>query len=75
MLDPEDQSDRDLPRAAGATAPRVPLGQARVARINTSPGGVPKRPVESARVGRLGLEGDAHTDRTVHGGPFRAVCL
>ena len=49
--------------------------RARVARINTSPGGVPKRPVESARVGRLGLEGDAHTDRTVHGGPFRAVCL
>lgn len=26
-------------------------------------------------MGRLGLEGDAHTDDTVHGGPHRAVCL
>ncbi len=75
MPDPEDQSDRVLPRAARATVPQVPLVRAHVARINTSPGGVPKRPVGSARVGRLGLEGDAHTDRTVHGGPFRAVCL
>lgn len=40
-----------------------------------SPGGVPKRPVGQARVGRLGLEGDGHNARTVHGGPHRAVCL
>ncbi len=75
MLDPEDESDRELPGTARATSPQAPVARARVARINTSPGGVPKRPVGSARVGTLGLDGDAHTDRTVHGGPFRAVCL
>ena len=40
-----------------------------------SPGGVPKMPVGAARVRELGLEGDDHQDRTVHGGPFRAVSL
>ncbi len=43
--------------------------------VNVSPGGVPKMPVEAARVRELGLEGDDHQDRTVHGGPFRAVSL
>jgi MOSC domain-containing protein YiiM/GNAT superfamily N-acetyltransferase len=47
----------------------------RVLQVNVSPGGVPKLPVERAQVGRLGLEGDGHNDRTVHGGPHRAVCL
>lgn len=47
----------------------------RVVAVNVSPGGVPKRPVERAWVGRLGLEGDAHRESTVHGGPHRAVCL
>ena len=47
----------------------------RVVQVNVSGGGVPKRPVERAWVGRLGLEGDAHRENTVHGGPHRAVCL
>ncbi len=47
----------------------------RVVRVSVSPGGVPKQPVPSARVGALGLEGDGHHDRTEHGGPHRAVCL
>jgi MOSC domain-containing protein YiiM/GNAT superfamily N-acetyltransferase len=47
----------------------------RVLQVNISPGGVPKLPVERARVGRLGLEGDAHRHRFVHGGPHRAVAL
>jgi MOSC domain-containing protein YiiM len=38
------------------------------------PGGIPKRPVASAVVGELGLEGDKHVFR-YHGGPDRAVCL
>ena len=50
-------------------------GPGRVVQVNVSAGGVPKRPIPFARVGRLGLDGDEHTDRTVHGGPFRAVCL
>lgn len=32
-----------------------------------------KSPVESARVGPLGLEGDEQADLTVHGGPDKAV--
>ena len=47
----------------------------RVLQVNVSPGGVPKLPVEAARVGRDGLEGDAHHHDAVHGGPLRAVCL
>lgn len=45
-----------------------------VARLNVSPGGVPKRPVPHARIGPLGLEGDAHRGAG-HGGPERAVCI
>lgn len=47
----------------------------RVVQVNVSPGGVPKLPVAEARVGRDGLEGDAHDHSAVHGGPHRAVCL
>jgi MOSC domain-containing protein YiiM/GNAT superfamily N-acetyltransferase len=46
-----------------------------VLQVSVSAGGVPKRAVERAWVGRLGLEGDAHREDTVHGGPLRAVCL
>ena len=47
----------------------------RVVQINVSPGGVPKRPVTDAHVGRLGLDGDRHDHDWVHGGPHRAVAL
>ena len=48
---------------------------ARVLQVNTSPGGVPKRAVPEAFVGREGLSGDAVNHPKVHGGPERAVCL
>ena len=47
----------------------------RIAQINVSPGGVPKRPVPEARVTTLGIEGDSHRDTEHHGGPERALCL
>src|SRR4051812_22185876 len=47
----------------------------RVIQVNISPGGVPKRPVAAARVGRDGLDGDRHDHDRVHGGPHRAVAL
>jgi MOSC domain-containing protein YiiM len=47
----------------------------RIVQVSVSPGGVPKRAVPEARVGRLGLEGDGHRDTEHHGGPDRAVCL
>jgi len=48
---------------------------ARVVQISVSPGGVPKTPVEAAKVTVDGVEGDAHRDHAHHGGPDRAVCL
>lgn len=47
----------------------------RVVRVNVSDGGVPKRSVMSARVGRDGVEGDRQNDLEHHGGPDRAMCV
>ena len=47
----------------------------RVVQVNVSQGGVPKRPVAQAWVGRGGLAGDAVNHPKIHGGPERAVCL
>ncbi|MEM1117093.1 MAG: MOSC domain-containing protein [Bacteroidota bacterium] len=48
---------------------------ARVLQVNVSPGGVPKRAVYEAHIGREGLSGDSVNHPKVHGGPERAVCL
>jgi MOSC domain-containing protein YiiM len=47
----------------------------RIAQISVSPSGVPKDPVDAARVTVLGVEGDGHRNMKIHGGPERAVCL
>jgi MOSC domain-containing protein YiiM/GNAT superfamily N-acetyltransferase len=52
-----------------------PVSDGQVIQVNVSPGGVPKLPVPSANVTRFGLDGDAHRDDTVHGGPHRAVSI
>jgi MOSC domain-containing protein YiiM len=41
----------------------------RIVQINVSPGGVPKLPVETARVTEMGIEGDGQRDTKNHGGP------
>jgi MOSC domain-containing protein YiiM/SAM-dependent methyltransferase len=47
-----------------------------VVAVNTSPGGVPKRPIAGARIHWRGLEGDAHSKpEPIHGTPEQAVCL
>lgn len=43
--------------------------------VSVSRGGVPKLPVDRARVDQIGLDGDLHNDTKHHGGPERAVCL
>jgi MOSC domain-containing protein YiiM len=48
---------------------------AHVAGLYISQGGVPKLPVGEARVGALGILGDAVRHTKIHGGPERAVCL
>ena len=47
----------------------------RIFQLNTSPGGVPKLPQRSVRLGELGLDGDGHRDKQNQGGPERALCL
>jgi MOSC domain-containing protein YiiM len=47
----------------------------RIASVNVSAGGVPKRRVTDAKVSRSGLEKDAQDDIEHHGGSERAVCL
>jgi MOSC domain-containing protein YiiM len=48
---------------------------ASLVQLNVSPGGMPKKPVASARVTRDGVAGDRQKNRKYHGGPDRAVCL
>lgn len=43
--------------------------------INVSNGGVPKLPVDRARIGHDGVEGDYQADRKHHGGPDQSLCL
>src|SRR6476660_5238282 len=47
----------------------------KLASINLSSGGVPKKSVTVAQVSVSGLVGDAHNDTEGHGGPERAVCI
>lgn len=42
--------------------------------LSVSRGGVPKRAINNADLGPVGLAGDAQRDRN-HGGPDRAVCV
>jgi len=47
-----------------------------VVSVNTSPGGVPKRPIVGGRIHWRGLEGDAHSEpEPIHGTPEQAICL
>ena len=43
--------------------------------LQRSGGGVPKLPIDEARVLLTGVEGDWQRDRRHHGGPDRAVCI
>jgi MOSC domain-containing protein YiiM/SAM-dependent methyltransferase len=44
--------------------------------VNTSPGGVPKRPMGSGHMGRRGVAGDGHDKpEPIHGTPEQASCL
>ena len=55
---------------------RWELHKGRIASVNLSRGGVPKRPVDRAWVGRWGLDGDGHNEpEPLHGGPDQAVCI
>ena len=46
-----------------------------IVQISISRGGIPKYAVPNAVLTPLGLEGDAHANSTIHGGPRQAVLL
>lgn len=46
-----------------------------VTQVSTSPGGVPKHPIDEGFLTPLGIEGDSHTHLHIHGGPLKAVLL
>lgn len=51
------------------------MSDGRLLRVNVSNGGVPKLPVDAARITTYGVEGDRQASETVHGGPHRAVAI
>jgi MOSC domain-containing protein YiiM/GNAT superfamily N-acetyltransferase len=51
------------------------MSDGRLLQVNVSDGGVPKLPVDAARITALGVEGDRQASDTVHGGPHRAVAI
>ena len=61
------------------TRPRaVPVGPSSglLLSVNTSPGGVPKRPIGSGHMGKRGVNGDGHDKpEPIHGTPAQAACL
>lgn len=75
------QVDIDLPHRVDVfvTRPRaVPGGPSTgvLLSVNTSPGGVPKRPIGTGHLGRRGVNGDRHDQpEPIHGTPAQAACL
>ena len=49
--------------------------QPHIVQISASDGGVPKRALEKAVIGPLGVAGDRQANTEHHGGPERALCL
>jgi MOSC domain-containing protein YiiM len=46
-----------------------------VVQVNVSRGGIPKVPIDEARVTRGGIQGDSWAHRRIHGGPNQALLL
>jgi MOSC domain-containing protein YiiM len=67
----------DIGRILAEMGAATPNGRGTVAQINTSDGGVPKRPVplSETTISWDGLAGDVQGDRKHHGRPFQAVSL
>ena len=66
---------RDVGRGLHASVPARRRSTATVAQINTSGGGVPKRPQPNAVVDRRGVVGDTQAERKHHGRPMQALSL
>jgi MOSC domain-containing protein YiiM len=49
--------------------------QGTIVQVNTSLGGLPKRPIPGGLITPLGLEGDLHAHPSIHGGPRKAILI
>ncbi len=65
----------DVGRGLAVLGAGTPAHGGTVTQINTSEGGVPKRPVAGGTITAAGLAGDRQADRKHHGRPFQALCL
>jgi MOSC domain-containing protein YiiM len=63
------------PFSGGACAARSSMQTGILLQINISPGGMPKRPIDSAHITIEGVTGDWQNNRKYHGGDDRAICL
>jgi hypothetical protein len=64
----------ELARWRRAREPFEPMSGT-VSSLQTSGGGVPKRGVDVAEIGRGGMAGDVQGNRHHHGRPWQAICL
>ncbi len=62
-------SESLTPSTAEASAPP------RVLYVHISPGGIPKRPIAEAAVGKNGIQGDICAHPKIHGGPKQALLI
>jgi MOSC domain-containing protein YiiM len=62
-------------RARQRQETRVATQHGVVQQLNSSAGGVPKTPIEHARIGPRGIAGDKQKSRIHHGRPWQALCL
>ena len=65
----------DIGRGLHLLGAGAPTQEGRVAQLNVSDGGVPKKPIKVAEVGDRGLVGDRQAERRHHGRPLQALCL
>jgi len=65
----------DVARGLAAIGAGTPHTGGAVVALHTSGGGVPKLPIDAARVERDGIVGDRQADAKHHGRPFQALCL
>jgi len=49
--------------------------QGTIIQVNTSFGGLPKRPIAGGFIGPLGIVGDRHAHPVIHGGPRKAILI
>ena len=66
---------RDVGRGLATLGAGAPRQKGSIVQVSASEGGVPKKALLQAAVGRRGLDGGRQAERRHHGRPFQALCL